>query len=133
MHRKRHALDTCSLHTALALEQLTDVLEPVEVAHAQAEDALCALIRDLQAIRKAMLAAEAQLLAGRIGAGPSERNLAHYLAFRRQRPWGDTVCGQVVSPRTPFDLLTDHSTNLRMLGATRGDGAICHKDEIASR
>lgn len=44
-------------------------------------DSRSALIRDLQAIRTAMLAAEARLPAARAGA--RERNLAHYLAFRR--------------------------------------------------
>ena len=64
-------------------EQLVDVVEPREAAPARAEDARCALMRELQAIRDAMLAAEARLLAGRAAAGASERNLAHYLAFRR--------------------------------------------------
>ena len=65
------------------MEQAVDSIAP-EAPHAErGEDPRSALIRDLQAIRKAMLAAEAKRLALHPQASASERNLAHYLAFRR--------------------------------------------------
>ena len=63
------------------MQALIDTAEPEAAAQERGKDSRSALIRDLQAIRKAMLAAESKLPAARAGA--SERNLAHYLAFRR--------------------------------------------------
>ena len=62
------------------MQELIDIT-PDAVALAGDAGGLAALMHDLQAIRKAMLAAEAKLPAARAGA--SQRNLAHYLAFRR--------------------------------------------------
>ena len=73
---------TCTAPTLRGdVQALIDTAEPEAAARQRGEDSRSALIRDLQAIRKAMLAAESRLPAARAGA--SERNLAHYLAFRR--------------------------------------------------
>jgi pyruvate kinase len=43
-----------------------------------------ALVRELQALRQTLIAGASRRLSGRIDSSPSERNLAHYLAFRRE-------------------------------------------------
>lgn len=73
-----------SAHTAPLMEELIDTPPPAAAAVTPDRDTdpRSALIGELQGIRHAMLAAEARLPAARRGV--SERNLAHYLAFRRR-------------------------------------------------
>ena len=69
--------------TARSVEHAVNIVAPEAPAAERGEDPRAALIRELQVIRKSMLAAEARRLALHPQAGASERNLAHYLAFRR--------------------------------------------------
>jgi pyruvate kinase len=71
------------VHTAAAVGTAVDIAEPEALAPTASEALRCALVRDLQDVRKSMRAAEAKRVALNPRAGPSERNLAHYLAFRR--------------------------------------------------
>jgi pyruvate kinase len=65
------------------VEHAVNLIAPDSGAAHPDDDPRVALIRELQVIRKAMLAADAKRLALHPQAGASERNLAQYLAFRR--------------------------------------------------
>jgi pyruvate kinase len=65
------------------VEQAIDIVVPDGVTTPQVGDAAAELITSLTAIRKSLLAAELRLLAEHPGAGASQRNLTHYLAFRQ--------------------------------------------------
>jgi len=65
------------------VEETLDIIAPERVANPHGHSAVAELAVSLQAIRKAMLAAEAKLLADQPQASASQRNLTHYLVFRR--------------------------------------------------
>jgi pyruvate kinase len=103
------------------VEQAVTLIAP-EAPHAErGEDPRSALIQDLQAIRKAMLAAEARRLALDPQVSASERNLAHYLAFRRHdhRRLQERLADMGLSSlgRAETHVLANVDKVLRLLGA----------------
>ena len=117
-----------SAHTAPLMEELIDTPPPAAAAVTPDRDTdpRSALIGELQGIRHAMLAAEARLPAARRGL--SERNLAHYLAFRRRdhRPLQQQLAALGLSSlgRAEPDVLANVDKVLRLLsGGAAGTSA----------
>jgi len=108
------------------VETTFDIDAPEAPALARGEDPRRALIRDLQAIRKSMLAAEAKRLGLNPQASASERNLAHYLAFRRHDHRGlqERLAEMGLSSlgRAETHVLANVDQVLQLLGAPPGSG-----------
>jgi len=103
------------------VEHAVHLIAPEAGATALDDAPRAALIRDLQAIRKAMLAADAKRLALHPQASASERNLAQYLAFRRHdhRRLQERLADMGLSSlgRAETHVLASVDKVLRLLGA----------------
>ncbi len=108
------------------METAFDIVAPDATAAARGEDLRRALIRDLQAIRKSMIAAESKRLALNPQAPASERNLAHYLAFRRHdhRELQERLAEMGLSSlgRAETHVLANVDRVLQLLGGASGSG-----------